>query len=168
MDIFDQTFGPPNGGFDDRWDVRVFTAITRTWNSITPVLIISRLRNLHTHRETFSIFLHTFKIMVSLFYAVNWNVCPIKATKEERAQQILYIGISHFPGFWNLEIRVRLGSIRLLSTPLHLLLLLSGRDLQIESLKRDLELLRAELERIKAEVRDYKHTVGFREEKDRL
>lgn len=30
---------------------------------------------------------------------------------------------------------------------------LSGRDLQIESLKRDLELLRAELERVKAEVR---------------
>lgn len=33
---------------------------------------------------------------------------------------------------------------------------LSDRDLQIESLKRDLELLRAELERVKAEVR----TVG--------
>lgn len=33
---------------------------------------------------------------------------------------------------------------------------LSARDLQIESLKRDLELLRAELERVKAEVR----TVG--------
>ena len=32
----------------------------------------------------------------------------------------------------------------------------SGRDLQIESLKRDLELLRAELERVKAEVQ----TVG--------
>lgn len=30
---------------------------------------------------------------------------------------------------------------------------LCGRDLQIESLKRDLELLRAELERVKAEVR---------------
>lgn len=133
--------------------------------SITPVLIISRMRNLHTHREPFSIFLYTFKIMLSLFYAVNWNVCPIK---EEKAQQILYIGISHFPGFWNLEIWVRLGSIRLLSTPLNPLLLLSGRDLQIESLKRDLELLRAELERIKAEVRDFKHAVGFRQEKDRL
>lgn len=157
MDIFDQAFGPPNGGFDDRWVLRVFTALTRTWKpqfmSITPVLIISRMRNLHAHRETFSIFLYTFQIMLSLFYAVNWNVCPIKATKEERAQQILCIGISHFPGFWNLEVQVRLGSIRLLSTPLHLLLLLAGRDLQIESLKRDLELLRAELERIKAEVR---------------
>lgn len=30
---------------------------------------------------------------------------------------------------------------------------LSGRDLQIDSLKRDMELLRAELERVKAEVR---------------
>lgn len=32
-------------------------------------------------------------------------------------------------------------------------LFLSGRDLQIETLKRELELLRAELERVKAEVR---------------
>lgn len=42
--------------------------------------------------------------------------------------------------------------------------LLSGRDLQIESLKRDLELLRAELERIKAEVRGFRHFVSFRQE----
>lgn len=42
--------------------------------------------------------------------------------------------------------------------------LLPGRDLQIESLKRDLELLRAELERIKAEVRNVRHLVCFRQE----
>lgn len=46
--------------------------------------------------------------------------------------------------------------------------LLPGRDLQIESLKRDLELLRAELERIKAEVRKRKHLVWFRGEGEGL
>lgn len=43
--------------------------------------------------------------------------------------------------------------------------LLTGRDLQIESLKRDLELLRAELERIKAEVWNRRPSVCVRQEK---
>lgn len=73
-DIFDQTFGPPNGGFDDRW-ATVFISLMGDW-----IICLCQ---------------HTVTVDFLLFF---------------------------------------------------------DRDLQIESLKQDLELLRAELERVKAEV----------------
>lgn len=76
MDMFDQAFGPPNGGFDDRWAV-------------------SQHARAHTHTA------HTTDATVHSYLT---------------------------------------------------------RDLQIESLKRDLELLRAELERVKREVNQKQQT----------
>lgn len=112
MDIFDQTFGPPNGGFDERWVVFHGSELSSNNNS---KYYISSLRRCG---------LCSLWFMAYIDYTVS-ECCPVQCPD------------------W----------------------LLPGRDLQIESLKQDLELLRAELERIKAEVRNVRHFVCFRREK---